>query len=326
MFDRPVTDTIKIPPSEAPKVLYHYTTWAGADGIISSQRFWATAHNCTNDRAELLAADSIIIDTVRDLRRNAAHPTADVLDLFLQNYATEQVTLVIPVYLTCFSILRDDREQWRRYGDDGRGVCLGLRMLNEPKFHGQETGAGLVKVDYSEESWRKNIKEHMGKVCSLLSYRHASTTYQQLALSALYRIAAFASIMAKQPAWEVEKEFRHVTVVNPDAGDQSRERQSGGKTIRYLPVELRDNEKRIAFAEIITGPNQDAANGHERLKLLLEQRGYAVGDLEYPEIVGSVLPPWNVPEVARTAASCNTPIDSDRTQETARTSRFGPNG
>jgi hypothetical protein len=300
MFDRPVNDTLKIPSSETPKVLYHYTTWGGAEGIISSQQFWATAHDCTNDKAELLAADSSIIKTVKDLRRNAVHPAADVLDLFLRTYAKEQVTLVIPVYLTCFSILRDDKEQWRRYGDNGRGVCLGVRLLNEPKSQGP-LGDGLVKVDYSEESWRANVAEHMGQICSFLSHRHASIAHQELALSALYRIAAFASIMAKQPAWEVEKEFRHVTIIHPDADIQPKERQSGGKTIRYLPVLVRDNGKRIAFAEIITGPNQNAANAHERLKGLLAEQGYEVRGLEYPEIVASALQPWDGPSSGGTA-------------------------
>jgi hypothetical protein len=225
MFDRPVNDTLKIPPAEAPNVLYHYTTWEGAAGIISSQRFWATAHDCTDDKAELLSADSIIVETARELRRNATHLAAEVLDSFLRDYTKEQVTRVMPIYLACFSILRDDSEQWRRYGDNGRGVCLGLRVLNEPKSQGPDLGDALIKVDYSEASWRENVRAHMGQVCSFLSYRNASPAGKKLALLALYRIAAFTSIMAKQPAWEVEQEFRLVTSVHPDSGVQPKERQ-----------------------------------------------------------------------------------------------------
>jgi hypothetical protein len=88
--------------------------------------------------------------------------------------------------------------------------------------------------------------------------------------------------MAKQAPWEVEKEFRLVTIVRPDAGVEPRERRLGVKTIRYLPVAVRDNGKRIAFAEIITGPNQNAEDAGERLKLILVEHGYAAGDLEYP--------------------------------------------
>jgi hypothetical protein len=100
--------------------------------------------------------------------------------------------------------------------------------------------------------------------------------------------------MAKQPAWEVEQEFRLVTSVYPDSGVQPKERQSGGKTRRYL-VTVRDIGKRIAFAEIITGPNHDAAVAQERLKRLLMEQGYKVGELEWPEIVASSLPPWEAP-------------------------------
>jgi hypothetical protein len=95
------------------------------------------------------------------------------------------------------AVLRDN-EEWRRCGDAGSGVCLGLRMLHdEKKLQGPDLGHGLVKVDYCEASWRENVKEHMGQVCAFLSHRHASDQYEELALSALYRIAAFTSIMAK---------------------------------------------------------------------------------------------------------------------------------
>jgi hypothetical protein len=30
--------------------LYHYTSWAGAEGILTSRQMWATAHDCTNVR------------------------------------------------------------------------------------------------------------------------------------------------------------------------------------------------------------------------------------------------------------------------------------
>ena len=95
--------------------------------------------------------------------------------------------------------------------------------------------------------------------------------------------------MAKQQAWEVEKEVRHVTIVHPDANIQPSERQAGGKAIRYLPVMLRDGGRRIAFAEIVIGPKQDAKVTRERLVGILTQTGYTIGAPEYPEITASAL-------------------------------------
>jgi len=44
------------------------------------------------------------------------------------------------------------------------------------------------------------------------------------------------------------------------------------------------DHKRIALAEIIVGPNQNAETARERLKELLRQNGYVSGSLEYPAI------------------------------------------
>src|SRR5258707_15401029 len=91
---------------EVPRVLYHYTSWEGAKGIISSQQFWATAHDCTNDQAELVSADSIIVEVAKELRKNAVGATAKVLDSFVAEYPKKQIARMITVCLACFSVAR----------------------------------------------------------------------------------------------------------------------------------------------------------------------------------------------------------------------------
>jgi hypothetical protein len=91
----------------------------------------------------------------------------------------------------------------------------------------------------------------------------ASPRNIELGLSAINRLAAFASEMAKQPKWASEQEVRHVTLIPQGANIQLQERQSGGRTIRYLPVQVRENGKRIAFAEIILGSNQNLVDARE---------------------------------------------------------------
>jgi hypothetical protein len=54
-----------------PRVLYHYTSWEAAESILRSQRFRASAHDCTNDEAELASADATILEAVRAARENA---------------------------------------------------------------------------------------------------------------------------------------------------------------------------------------------------------------------------------------------------------------
>jgi hypothetical protein len=287
MFDQ----VAQAPHVGAPPVLFHYTSWQGAQGILASQRFWATAHDCTNDKAELVSADTVIVEVANEMRKSATGAAAEVLRLFVEGYAKQQVTKVITVCLACFSVARDDAEQWRRYGDNGRGVCLGIRALDEPGP--TDPPSALVKVDYSESSWRCDLTKTFGAICALLARAGASRRNHELGLSALHRIAAFASIGAKRAEWAVEQEFRWVTLVSRNSQIQLKERDADGKVKRFLPVAVRAGGKRIAFSEIIVGPNWNAEDAGEQLQRVLAEQGYKVADMEYPEITASAIPPWD---------------------------------
>src|ERR1700719_2679311 len=52
-------------------VLYHYTSLAGAKGILESQIFGSSAHDCTNDDAELNSANAIVIEVAKACRQSA---------------------------------------------------------------------------------------------------------------------------------------------------------------------------------------------------------------------------------------------------------------
>jgi Protein of unknown function (DUF2971) len=293
MFDKVVGFTNDI---EVPRFLYHYTSWASAKGIISSQQFSATAHHCTNDEAELVSANSIIVEVAIELRKNAVGAATKVLDLFVAEYPEKQIARMITVCLACFSVARDDKAQWMRYGDNGNGVCLGVRVIDEAPPEG--SNGRLVIVDYSEASWRKTLREELSKICSVFSRPDFLTTPMncKLGVSALNRVAAFASISAKQAQWASEQEVRHATLVPHGSRAQLRERKSAGQVKQYLPITVRAGGKRIAFSEITIGPNRSVEETREQLAHLLKEAGYKEGDEEYPEIKMSALAPWELSE------------------------------
>lgn len=292
LFDVLVNESYR---PKTPEVLYHYTDWSAARGILCGQHFWETAHDCTNDEAELVSAHSLIIEVAETLRKTAAGAAASSLDLFLTGYPRLQVNKLKTIYLACFTVARDDKDQWRKYADDGRGLCLGLRILNETPPKPSKTGSALIEVDYSEESWRSHLTTNFEKVCSLLSRTVNSKHSVELGSSAFYRIAAFASIMAKQAKWAGEREFRHVTLVRDGADIRPKERNRGEKVIRYLDdVELRGGGKQLAFAEILIGPNQDPTEAEIRLAALLAEANYKPRSPEYPAIAVSQIQGWTV--------------------------------
>jgi hypothetical protein len=285
-FEQTVLSSSRVSPH---RVLYHYTTSSGARNILSSQEFWSTAHDCTNDEAELASANSIVIDVAQACRRKHATGTAArVLDVFLANYPDSMITQMRTVYLTCFSAARDDENQWREYGDNGHGVCLGIRVLEERGPKNADIVSVTLEVDYSETSLRAWLAETFGKICSALARVQPSNNNCEEGLSALYRIAAYASIRAKRAKWNSEQEVRLVTLARHKTGVEPRERTSAtGKLIRYLPVSVRADGKLIALDEIIIGANQNIEDTREQLKTLLAAKGYAVGSVEYPRIMVS---------------------------------------
>jgi hypothetical protein len=197
------------------------------------------------------------------------------------------------VYLSCFSIARDDKEQWRKYADDGRGMCLGIRVLNEQPPAETDRATKIARVNYSEASWRSTLSAEFKKILPVLEKAQVTKNNIELGLLALHRIAAFASITAKQEIWSCEKEYRRMTVLHQEGNVQPKERLSGGKTIRYLTAEVRANGRKIALAEVITGPNQNAEQAKQRLVKLLAECGYETNDMEYPKVVASTVAPWS---------------------------------
>src|SRR5437879_3749684 len=96
----------------------------------------------------------------------------------------------------------------------------------------------------------------------------------ELGLNALFRIAAYAAVTAKQPQWSVEEEWRQVVIARKGVRIEPCERQGPQGVIRYLPVFVRKDARPVALAEVLIGPNQDAEAARENLMSLLKSAGY----------------------------------------------------
>jgi Protein of unknown function (DUF2971) len=265
--------------------LYHYTSLAGAKGILESQIFRSSAHDCTNDDAELNSANAIVIEVAKACRQSAKGTAAKVLDILLNNYPDSMFTNLRTVYLSCFSIARDDESQWKNYGDNGVGICLGIRVLKEKPIKSAEVVSSQFQVEYSEAALRHWIDETFKNICSALAGYPPLNNNLEEGLSALYRIAAFASIRTKAEKWRSEQEMRYVTFSRHRKSVTPKERVSAtGKIIRYLEVPLRADGKLIALDEIIIGANQNVVEVREQFEKLLAAKGYRVGSIEYPRI------------------------------------------
>lgn len=269
--------------SEPPPVLYHYTSWNGAEGILSSRQVRHTSWNCTNDKAELTSADEAIVATATNLMKTTMGRGRYLLQKFVTNYQANHVTEVVPrIYLACFSEAPDIENQWQHYACDGHGLCLGFRVLTG-EYAPEDGGVviQLAKVDYTEVSWREKVSAGFRSVCRTFNFFTASSRADQLsadalALTAMYQIAASAATTAKKPNWSAEREWRTLAMLRK--GHTIQPQVSRGRT--YIQLYLREPGKLLLFEEIIVGKAKD----QQRLQDLLSTNGYPHYSATLPRI------------------------------------------
>jgi len=274
-------------PQRMPDVLFHYTTWQGFRGIASSQRMHARAHYCTNDPAELTSLDGILTEIATDLVRPVAPPLKRPLQSF-KDLPQLRIGNVAKVYLACFSVAKDSASQWRRYADEGKGVCLGFKVLHDEKPPSSKVAT--LPVVYDEEVWRSAVSERFNRVVdghNRFGRRHRSgySAGEASAWSALMRIAALASISAKKPEWSTEEEWRSV-VIRAEGDFTPLFKPDGSE---YIELQLRKPPLLLRFDEILLGPRQvlGEVDAISEARVVLERAGYA----------SSEMPPINVSDV-----------------------------
>jgi len=121
-----------------PSILWHYTTFAGLQGIITSKTIWATEYRFLNDREEFQHARSMALSVVEEEPEftGEGFPARDMIgkavSIAFNTGSLHEQRLRIMV--ACFSEKGDQLSQWGRYGSDGTGVSIGLdlRQMRPP--------------------------------------------------------------------------------------------------------------------------------------------------------------------------------------------------
>ncbi len=103
--------------------LYHYTTLAGFEGIITSKGFWASDTRFMNDAEEMLHGVELVASILEYKENKLRHSSfASVIKQVRLELLNSPVS---GTFVACFSTVRDSLEQWRGYGGPG-GICIGV--------------------------------------------------------------------------------------------------------------------------------------------------------------------------------------------------------
>ena len=117
------------------KILYHYTDFQAADGILRSAQLRVNNVLNMNDSAEMRHFMTRLSSAITGrLRGEGFAAQADQL----QNLFSQELRKEYSAFAACFSFHRDDAAQWERYGNRGRG---------QPRPKGGHAGGlGLLRL------------------------------------------------------------------------------------------------------------------------------------------------------------------------------------
>lgn len=113
--------------------LYHYTGEQALKGILSNEKLWCFGHQYQRDIQEFLYSLNIARSVIKDVGESDDRPTREFCKCLLDVLDNNSFTDTFEFYLFSLSRHADDPQQWREYGDAGRGFAIGFApMLFEP--------------------------------------------------------------------------------------------------------------------------------------------------------------------------------------------------
>jgi hypothetical protein len=222
-----------------PLLLYHYTTTAGAHGILSGGAVWASMIHYMNDAQEFQYALAL----ARELIQSATESSEEsrlVCDDFLS--AIRRITIFV------FSLTenKDQLSQWRAYSLAG-GYAVGFAKAHLSTI-AAGYGASLVKCDYDPASQREKLAPIVADMLeAAIPGGFSAKAFDDFAV----RFARVAAAI-KHPSFREEQEWRIVSAskMKPEL---VRYRHAGGVIVPYCEWSLRQGST-YPIATVVVGP------------------------------------------------------------------------
>jgi len=228
-------------------VLYHYTDFLAIDGILSCAELRVNNVLRMNDSEEMRHFMKRLCAAVVDrlTREGLPERAKEIRDLFREELRKEY-----SAYAACFSFRRDDAAQWERYGNRGRGVCIGLKRTYLQKM---AKGALSLQTVFYQDSM---VGHPMVEAFCRLAHSEAPLSRENPELRRIMCDAWACSVSFKHPSFSSEREMR--LVVSPFGQEelpvQPRYHVSRERIKKYYPLDLNAmcGEIGIGIEELVT--------------------------------------------------------------------------
>ena len=252
-----------------PDILYHYTTMGTLQSILNNVKekgtliLRGTHVEYLNDETEYVLACRLLTDMLKEYANTM--DTADRKGIFKNMNAKmfDKIGSLLTgkPYVTSLSENHDNLPMWNTYGDNGRGVTIGIKKESIVNFD-----ASLVRCSYYEESFKLYMNPFIKKLYKGLSFTGNRYSYEDpdFYLGILYTLI-------KHFAYEYENEWRIVKCASN--GDVKYQERNG-----LLKPYIEHTFEKDALKEIIIGPCADKELAKKLIECILEKVGYDISD------------------------------------------------
>ncbi len=233
--------------SSLPPVLYHYTTMGALFKIIDGIKernnhyyfeLFATHYRFVNDPTEYKFVDNCVSRAVQKYADNVASEAYKKYSLELDSNSENP-------FVVSLSAAKDDLAMWRMYGDNGRGVAIGINAANIAN-----TSKIFNNCDYFDEESliemfvENGVGENYYKISKNLFGNSVECQSQDA------KCLQHMRIFGKHSCYSVENEWRIVRFANLRHCEY---REVKGVVVPYLRIQIPFK----FLKEIVLGPCLD---------------------------------------------------------------------
>lgn len=237
---------------EDTELLFHYTSAEACFSIIEIPRgseqgpsLWASCALGMNDAREIRYG----IDVVYQIA--SKHVPKEELDLSFAKHKKydeyAKVSFFEQTCIACFCDKPDLLSQWRAYGKDATGYCIGFRR-DALVSTGSQAGFNLVPIIYDRESQLQKVNNLFEETAAIIQREHPQPEWRfwRMTIDAATKL----SLGFKHASFSEEREWRLISKQNPRSL-KFRAGRSG--VIPYVQLSF----PKDALASIWQGPTLD---------------------------------------------------------------------
>lgn len=236
-----------------PNILYHYTSFNGLLGIVTSKSIWATNIHYLNDSKEFALAREATLNLIN--RRISSGLTTDMNELF--DKVNQALDSIQHINICVFSLSEhgDLLSQWRGYCPDTKGCSIGfdstkLNLLTKPQ------GFFLAPCLYDGMEQAQIIDQILDETISLFNQANGDPLNKRLLDCYSFFIRKFLIIgpILKHRSFLEEKEWRLISYPKDSRDPLWGYRAGKSMIIPHFVFKLGSAVDENPISEIIVGP------------------------------------------------------------------------